>query len=50
MVYKAEINNEILTYWSHDKVMLLMSIGLGLKVDAPSKDSYDRQQISFRKS
>ncbi|TNN69668.1 hypothetical protein EYF80_020158 [Liparis tanakae] len=29
----------LLTHWSHDKVTLLMSIGLGLKVDAPSKDS-----------
>lgn len=31
--------NKVLTHWSHDNVMLLMSIGLGLNVEAPSKDS-----------
>lgn len=37
---------KVLTHWSHDKVMLLMSIGLGLKVDAPSNDSWDTQQMA----
>ena len=28
-----------LTHWFHDKVTLLMSKGLGVKVEAPSKDN-----------
>lgn len=27
------------THWSQDKVMALMSVALGLNVDAPSNDS-----------
>lgn len=39
LTYTQKKENKLLTHWSHDKVMLLMSIGLGLNVDAPSKDS-----------
>lgn len=43
-----------LTYWSQVKVTLLVSTGLGLNVDAPSKDNYlekrhNIQYVPYRK-
>lgn len=36
---QKEKKEEELTDWSQDKVIVLMSVGLGLKVDVPSNDS-----------
>lgn len=36
---KRKKKEEKLTHWSQDKVIVLMSVGLGLNVDVPSNDS-----------
>ena len=47
-MYAKLIELKGLTHWFHDKVTLLMSKGLGVKVEAPSKDNYiPHQDVSL---